>query len=58
MKVTNRGLAPPDHPIYSGGWEVFTPYRPQPAAQDVETSARADAPPVDASTNGESDNTN
>ena len=61
-KIIDEGLAPPDHPIYSGGWEMFSPraFRPSstssvpatdgatPAASSSATEQDPMQPAVDA----------
>ena len=51
-KVIDKGLAPPDHPIYSGGPEVFSPRAFRPSSTSSVPATAGETPAESSSATG------
>jgi len=55
VKIIDRGSAKPTDPIYSGGWEMFTPgrFKPAPATPADQQIAPSETRGADQPVDGE-----
>jgi hypothetical protein len=48
-KVIDRGSYPPDHPIYSGGYEIFSRHGSSPSLKSTAKSTAGETPDISSS---------